>query len=155
MADVVVTIQTSALSYTSWLRTSYVASALKAEDGTPLIVSNELGADQEDAFNDFMEEASREVNKLYVSRQGDASGVPFEYVPGANVIYRFNEETPVLPQASSIKENLNEDTKNALFTYVTLLWYKLKLNADQIALLTNRYEKVASNIDRHLYKLHD
>jgi hypothetical protein len=154
MADVVITIPVSSVSYTTWLRTSYIASALKTEDGTPLIISTELGPDQGDALTDFMEEATREVLKLFLSRQGDAAGVPFEY-DGTDVTYRFNEETPLLPQASAIKDSLEEDVKNAIFTYVTTLWYKLKLNADQIVLLVNRYEKVAKNIDRHLYKLHD
>lgn len=154
MADVVITIPVSAISYTSWLRTSYVASYLKADDGTPLIQTNELGPDQEDALADFMEEATREVLKLFLSRQGNAAGTPFEY-DGTNAIYRFNEEVPVLPQASAIKDSLEEDVKNAIFTYVTMLWFKLKLNADQIELLVNRYEKVSNNIDRHLYKLHD
>jgi hypothetical protein len=154
MADVVITIPVSGISYTSWLRTSYVASALKTEDGTPLIKSIELGPDQEDALADFMEEATREILKLFLSRQGDATGVPFEY-DGTDAIYRFNEETPVLPQASAIKDSLEEDVKNAIFTYVTMLWYKLKLNKDQIALLVSRYEKVATNINNHLYKLHD
>lgn len=154
MADVVITIPVSAVSYTTWLRTSYISSALVSGDGTPLIKSGELGPDQEDALSDFMEEATREVLKLFLSRQGDVAGVPFSY-DGTDVIYRFNEEAPVLPQAAAIKDSLEEDVKNAIFTYVTMLWYKLKLNADQIALLVNRYEKVAKNIDRHLYKLHD
>jgi hypothetical protein len=153
MADVVITIPVSAVSYTAWLRTSYIGMSL-VTDGVPLVQSTELGPDQKDALDDFMEESTREVLKLFLSRQGDAAGTPFEY-DGDDAIYRFNEETPVLPQASAIKESLEEDVKNAIFTYVTMLWFKLKLNQDQIVLLTSRYEKVAKNIDRHLYKLHD
>lgn len=154
MADVVITISVSAISYTAWLRTSYIGRSLVTEAGVPLIQSTELGPDQKDALDDFMEESTREVLKLFLSRQGNAAGTPFEY-DGTNAIYRFNEEIPVLPQASAIKDSLEEDVKNAIFTYVTMLWFKLKLNTDQITLLTDRYEKVSNNIDRHLYKLHD
>ena len=154
MADVTITISFDALSYQTWLRTSYAAVAFTDDEGNPLINANEFGKDQEDAFNNFIEEAAMEVLKVFLSRQGDVTGVPFE-ISATEVSYRFNEETPVLPQAAAIKSALGEDVKNAIFSYVTYLWYKLKLNEKQISLMEGRYEKVLSNIDRHLYKLHD
>jgi hypothetical protein len=154
MADYVVTIPVSGVSYQAWLRTSYIGSSLITDDGKPLIQSVELGPDQEDAFSNFMDEATREVLKLFLSRQGDATGVPFEY-DGTNVIYRFNEATPVLTQAAAIKDALDTDVKDAIFVFVTLLWFRTKVNKDQIALLTERFEKLSDNIDTHLFKLHD
>ena len=51
MADVTVNIAISLVSYKSWLTTSYIATALASDNGTPLIVNNEFGPDQEDAFS--------------------------------------------------------------------------------------------------------
>jgi hypothetical protein len=154
MADVVVTIPVSDVSYTTWLRTSYIGMSLVTDDGTPLIQSTELGVDHEDAFANFMEEAAREVEKLFISRQGDATGVPFEY-DGTNAIYRFNEATPLLNQAAAIKSTLDEDVKNALFTYVTLLWFKLKGNDKQTAFMMEKFITLGDSIKGHLHRLHD
>lgn len=153
MADVVVTIPISDVSYTTWLRTSQIGASLSKE-GVPLPDSAEMGPDQEDAFANFTDEASREVLKVYVSRQGDATGDPFEQT-ATDIIYRFNEAIPVLPQAATIKSSLGEDTKNAIYTFITILWFKLKMNEDQLIYLKERYEKLVSNIENHLYKLHD
>lgn len=154
MADVVVDITISLVSYKTWLTTSYIATGLVGEGGTPLIANNEMGPDQEDAFSSFVDEAAREVLKVFLSRQGNAAGTPFEHT-ATNIIYRFNEETPVLPQAAAIKNSLTEDVKNALFAYVTFLWLTLKKNADQAAAIISRYQKLTKDIDINLYKLHD
>lgn len=154
MADVTVDITISLVSYKAWLTTSYIATALVGDGGTPLIVNNEMGPDQEDAFSNFFDEAAREILKVFLSRQGDVAGVPFEKT-STNAIYRFNEELPVLPQAAAIKDSLTEDVKNALFTYVTYLWLKIKKNEEQAAFIAERYQKLTKNIDNHLYKLHD
>lgn len=153
MADVVVTISITDVSFTTWLKTSIIGMTLD-KDKVPMLLATEMGPDQVDAFTEFMKEASREVLKVFVSRQGNASGVPFEQT-ATDVIYRFKEETPILPQADAIKDSLNEDTRNALYVYVTLLWFKLKGNKDQLLSLIERYEKLTGDIERHLYKLHD
>ena len=154
MAVVAIDITISLVSYKAWLTTSYIASALIGEDGTPLITNNELGTDQEDAFTNFFEEAAKEVLKVFLSRQGNVEAVPFE-LSATNAIYRFNEEVPVLPQSDAIKNSLTEDVKNALFTYVTYLWLKIKKNADQAAFVAERYQNLTTDIGNHLYKLHD
>lgn len=154
MADVTVDIAVSLVSYKAWLNTSYIGISLVTDKGVPLIGSTELGVDQEDAFTNFMEEATREVLKVFLSRQGDVAGVPFSY-DGVNAIYKFNEETPVLTQAAAIKDSLEEDVKNAIFVYTSFLWFKNKNNKDQIAFMMERYSKLTKNIDIHLYKLHD
>lgn len=154
MADVTVNITISLVSYKTWLTTSYISTTLVSEGGTPLIVNNEFGPDQEDAFTSFIDEAAREVLKVFLSRQGNVSGVPFEKT-ATDLFYRFKEEEPVLPQAIAIKSALTEDVKNALFTYVTYLWLKIKKNEDQATNALERYHKLTRNIDVHLYKLHD
>jgi hypothetical protein len=154
MADVTIDISISLVSYKAWLTTSYIATSLVGDGGTPLIANNELGPDQEDAFANFFDEAAREVLKVFLSRQGDAAGVPFEKT-ATNAIYRFAEAIPVLPQASAIKDSLTEDVKNALFAYVTYLWLNIKKNAAQAAIVYTRYQKLTKDIDINLYKLHD
>lgn len=154
MADVVVTIPVTGVSYRAWLRTSYISSSVLSGDGNPMIEDVEFGPDQEDALNDFLEEATREVLKVFMTRQGDATGIPFEY-DGTNATYRFNEAIPLLNQASSIKSALNEDVKNAIFSYVTYLWFKHKGNDKQAELMVNKYSKLSSDIHSHIHRLHD
>lgn len=154
MADVAVTIPVSNIQYITWLRTSYIGRSLISETGVPMIEQMEIGPDQEDALMDFLNEATREVLKVFMTRQGDVTGVPFEY-DEVNVTYRFNEATPLLPQASAIKGSLNEDVKNAIYTYTTFLWFQHSDNQKQAEFLINKYNKLTGNIDNHLYKLHD
>lgn len=154
MADVVITIPVSDVEYVSWLRTSYIASNIKDGEGNPMVISNEIGPDQIDVFTNLIKDASIEVLKLFSSRQGDAVGVPYEF-DGNNITYRFNEATPVLPQAVGLKAILEDDVRNALYTYVTIKWFEYKTNADQVAILNGIFEKLSNNIHDNLYRLHD
>jgi len=154
MADITVDITISLVSYSTWLRSSYFSTSLVGADGSPLIDTNEFGPDQEDAFQNFMQEASRELLKVFLSRQGDVTGDAFEQ-DGTSIKYRVNEATPVLPQSSAIKASLNEDVKNALFVYVSYLWLKMKKQDDYALYMLERYHKLTKDINVHLYKLHD
>ena len=154
MADITVTIPVTDVQYTAWLRTSYLGLSVASEGGTPMIEQMEFGKDQEDALANFLDEATREVLKVFISRQGDVTGLPFEF-DGTTAIYRFNEEEPVLPQAAAIKSALNEDVKNALYTYATYLWMRTKDEAKITAYLFDRYLELTNTINKHLYKLHD
>ncbi|WP_372647757.1 hypothetical protein [Draconibacterium sp.] len=154
MADVTVNIEVSNVSFQAWLRTSYISLGLVGDDGKPMILNTEMGPDQVDAFENVMEESAREVLKVFLSRQGDVTGVPFEY-DGSNAIYRFREEEPVLAQGEAIKSALNEDVKNALYMYTTSLWLRMKNMDKQADYMMERYHKITDNINIHLYKLHD
>lgn len=154
MADVVVTIPISDISYKSWLNSSYIAESIRDSEGNSLIKQFELGPDQKDVFNDMIIEATREVLKLYVGRQGDVEGTAFE-ISTNNATYRFREGEPVLPHSDALKSSLAEDTKNAIYTYVSALWFKMKNTESQVSHLMDRYNKIANNIDINLYKLHD
>lgn len=154
MADVVVTIPVSGVQYRTWLRTSLIGDSKISDQGLPMIKQIELGPDQEVALVDFLEEASREVAKCFNNRQRDVNGVPFEY-DGNNAIYRFNEAEPVLPHASTIKSQLSEDVKNAIFSYVTYLWFKMKGDADQMVAFMSKMDKLKMDISSNLYRLHD
>lgn len=152
--DITVNIPVTAISYTTWLRTSYISYGLVDDSGKPLVSSIEIGPDQKDFFQNVMEQASREVLKSFVSRQGDVNGVPFSY-DGTNVIYRFNECEPVLPQAAALKSELEQDVKNAIYTFVTLMWFKLKGNEKYSALLMSEFSDLQTSISGILYRLHD
>ena len=154
MADVTVSVLVSDVQYTTWLRTSYLGKTILSEDGKPMVEKMELGKDQEDALANFLDEATREVLKVFLSRQGDVTGLPFEF-DGTTATYRFKEEEPVLPQAAAIKSALNEDVKNALYTYATYLWMRTKDEAKITAYLFDRYLELTNTINKHLYKLHD
>ena len=154
MADVVVSIPVSDVQYTTWLRTSYVGSGLTSEAGTPMIEDFEFGPDQEDALKNYLDESTREVSKLFTMRQGDVNGVPFEY-DGTTAIYRFNEGEPVLPHAAALKSQLDEDVKNAIYSHLSILWFNAKDKDDMEKYFRGKYEKIASNIERNLYLLHD
>jgi hypothetical protein len=153
MADVVVTITISAVSYKTWLNTSLVGLSTVV-GGVPMIELTEMGPDQEDAFANYNDEACREVLKIFVSRQGDAAGTPFEKT-STEVIYRFAEEQPPLPHAASIKATLYEDVKNAIYTFITYMWFKIKNNEEMSKFLDARYHKLTDNIENALFKLHD
>jgi len=152
--DITVTIPVTAITYTAWLRTSYISSGLVDANGKSIVSSIEIGPDQKDAFNNFMDEAVREVLKVFLSRQGDVSGTPFEY-NSTDVTYRVKEEEPILAQSAAIKSALGEDVKNAIFVYVTYLWLKSKGDENNALFMMERYHKLTHNIDIHLYKLHD
>lgn len=152
--DVTITIPVTSVQYTTWLRTSHIGLSEVSEGGTPLIEQVELGPDQEDALKDFMSEATREVAKIFISRQGDVTGIPFEY-DGINATYRFNECEPLLNQASSIKSTLNEDVKNAIFAWVTYLWFKLKGDKDQITAFMGKFQRLTIDIQGSIHRLHD
>lgn len=154
MADVTVDITISMVSYKAWLTTSYIATTMVGEGGTPIIVNNELSPDQEDAFTVLLDEATRELLKVFASRQGNVSGTPFEKT-STHVIYRFKEETPLLPQAASIKEALNEDVKNALFSWITFQWLNMKNNDKQSAFVFARYQRLIQDISGNIHRLHD
>lgn len=152
--DITINIPVTAISYTTWLRTSYVGFGLVDEKGKSLISTIEIGPDQKDFFQNVMEQASREVLKSFVTRQGDVNGVPFSY-DGTNAIYRFNECEPVLPQADALKSELTEDVRNALFTYVTMIWFRLKGNEKYAGLFLSEFSDLQRSIQGILHRLHD
>lgn len=152
--DITVNIPVTAISYTTWLRTSYIGFGLVDDKGNSLIATIEIGPDQRDFFQNVMEQAAREVLKSFVTRQGDVNGVPFSY-DGTNAIYRFNEGEPVLPQADALKSELTEDVRNALFAYVTMKWFSLKGNEKFTGLLMSEFSDLQKSIQGILYRLHD
>ena len=156
MADITVDIVISLVSYKSWLVTSYISTTIVNKEGQPLISENELGPDQEDFFNSYIDEAARDLLKLFLSRQGDVTGTPFEQT-ATDIYYRFKEGEPVLTSSlkDAIVEALEEDVKNSLFTYVTIKWLEFKGNVNHAGLLNNKLNQFKNDILGSLYRLHD
>ena len=154
MADITLTIPVSDVKYTAWLRTSYIALSKLDNDGIPMIKDNELGPDQEDAFTNYMNEATLELSKLFASRQGDAAGSPFEY-DGSYVIFRFKEGEPVLTQKAVLESQMIEDITNALYSFISILWYNAKDKESEMTYFIGKYGRHALSIERNLYLLHD
>ncbi len=152
--DIQVGIPVTDIAYTTWLRTSYVGFGLIDAEGKSLVATIEIGPDQTDFFRNVMNQAAREVLKSFVTRQGDVSGVPFEY-NGASLIYRFKEGEPVLPQAAALKSELEEDVRNAVFTFVTMMWFKLKGNEKYAGLFMSEFADLQKSIQGILHRLHD
>lgn len=152
--DITVNIPVTEISYTTWLRTSYIGFGLVDDKGNSLISTIEIGPDQKDFFQNVMQQAVREVLKSFVTRQGDVNGVPFSY-DGTNAIYRFNECEPVLPQADALKSELTEDVRNAIFAFVTMMWFKLKGNEKYAGLFMSEFSDLQNSIQGILHRLHD
>jgi len=152
--DITVNIPVTAISYTTWLRTSYMSFGLVDENGKSIVATIEISPDQKDFFQNVMEQAAREVLKSFVTRQGDVNGVPFSY-DGTNAIYRFNECEPVLPQADALKSELTEDVRNALFAYVTMTWFRLKGSEKYAGLFLSEFSDLQKSIQGILHRLHD
>lgn len=154
MADYAIVIGISDLEYTAWLRTSYASLGLLDKEGNPALDVEELGPDQADAFSNFKDEASREVLKLFVPRQGDLTAAPFSD-DGTDITFRIYEREPVLGNSAGIKAALDSDVKTALFTYVTLLWYVNKGHVENAKILMEKYNKISNDIEYNLYRIHD
>lgn len=142
----------------TWLRSSYMALSQISDSGIPMIEKLEFGPDQKDAFDNFLEEAVIDVSKLFSSRQGDANGTPFEIKAlqyDKQIIYRFNESLPELNQASVLKSQLSEDVKDAIYSYISILWFNTKGLTKIVDFFTIKYNKISESIERNLYLLHD
>lgn len=154
MADYQISIEFEMMEYLAWLRSSYLVLSQISEGGTPMIDQLELGLDQRDIFTSFWTESALEVSKLFTTRQHDVNGVPFEFSSN-DAIYRFNEGEPVLTQAAAIKAQMNEDVKQAIYCYIAMMWFKLKQLNFAVDYYSDKYAKLALDIKRNLYYLHD
>lgn len=154
MADVTVTIAVSDVSYSAWIRTSYLAMSQPSQDGKPLIDLLELGKDERDIFNEFASEAAKDVLKLFAQRQDNVTGTPFSIDVNGNIVYRFSENTPALPNATTLKTMLNEYAKQAIYSYIAFLWLGMK-KIDYAEIVYSKYIMFCEEIKGILYLLHD
>lgn len=115
---------------------------------------HQLHGESDRITGDYVSVAAKEVLKLFVSRQGDVTGVPYEN-DGTNITYRFNEASPVLNHAVSIKARLTANVKEALIQYVLFMAYKGDNNSDKVAMTLSSFRSLSNEIMGDLYRLHD
>lgn len=154
MADVVITTYITNVEFRVWLKSSLVGMSKTSDSGLPMIDKYELGPDQEVIFNEYLKESAIDVLKLFTSRQGDVTGTPYER-SSSTVIYRFNENIPVLKQASALKQEMDKDVESAIYSRIAILWFTSK-GLDSVAeYFMGKFEKLSRDIERNLYLLHD
>lgn len=154
MADATITVAVSDVSYSAWIRTSYLAMSNISQKGYPLIDLLELGKDEKDIFNEFVAEAAKEILKIFVPRQDNVTGSPFSIDVSGNIVYRFIENTPILPNATVLKITLTEAVKQAIYNYVAANWLNMK-GVEYAKFAYAKFEMLSDEIKGILYTLHD
>ena len=156
MADVVITIPIADVFKIVARKTSLITETdpFYANMTTEQKQNSQLHGEGDRITLDLLNEATREVLKHYVSRQGDATGVPFE-VTATDVIYRFNEATPLLTQAAAIKLRLINNTKDAIVYFIMTALYKTDGNVNKMALMQAKCAELINELTGDLYRLHD
>lgn len=156
MADVTVTI-TIADVYKLVARRTSVATETDpfyAQNSTEQKQYSQLHGEGDRITGDFLDEAAKEVLKAYVSRQGDAAGVPYEK-SATEVIYRFAEGSPVLTQAVALKARLDSNTRDAIVYYIFYMLYKTNGDKAKMVIMHDKFRKVLDELTGDLYRLHD
>jgi len=121
--------------------------------------NSQLQGEGDRITSDFVKEASKEVLKVFLSRQGDVTGQAFEYdlASSGNIIYRFSENSDPLPanQTLSIKTRLTDNVEDALINYVLALLYKTDGNKDKEQSTLEKAYMLINLITGDLLRLHD
>ena len=102
----------------------------------------------------LLKEAAKEVLRCFISRQGDAVGIPYE-VSATTVTYRFSEGIPVLTQAAAIKTRLTENTRDAIVYFIMAALYKTDGNINKLTLMQAKCIELINELTGDLYRLHD
>lgn len=130
--------------------------------------------------SDFTKEAAKEVLKAYLSRQGDVTGIAYEYdrvtTPGVeadpdatppvigvtevrtgDIIYRFAENTTPLAtkQSEAIIDRLTNNTRDAIVYYVLVSLYRTDGNQVKEAEVLTKAFSLIDELSGDLYRLHD
>ena len=156
MADVVITVTISEVFKLVARRTSVATETdpFYAKMTTEQRQYSQLHGESDRLTLDLLKEAAKEVLACFVSRQGDAAGVPFE-ISSTEVTYRFAEGTPVLTQAAAIKNRLTNNTKDAIVYFIMAALYKTDGNTDKLALMQSKCSALINELTGDLYRLHD
>lgn len=108
---------------------------------------------------DFTKEAAKEVLKVYISRQGDVTGLGYEYdlSDSGNIVYRFAENSDPLStnQTASIKTRLIDNTEDAIIHYVLATLYKTDGNMPKEKEMLAKALQLINMITGDLHRLHD
>lgn len=161
MADIVITVPIQTV-FKEVARRSSIATETDpfyAQKTTEDKQYSQLHGEGDRITSDFTKEAAKEVLKAYLSRQGDVSGVAFEYDVAAsgNIVYRFLESAQPLStnQTNAIKERLSNNTKDAVVYYVLVSLYRTDGNQVKEAEVLTKALGLIDELSGDLYRLHD
>ena len=162
MADIVISVAIADV-FKEVARRSSVATETDtyySNKGTETKQYSQLHGEGDRITLDFVKEAAKEVLKSYISRQGDASGLGFEFNTAANpgvILYRFAESTNPLPpnQTAAIKSRLEDNTKDAIIYYVLVSLYRTDGNNAKELALTAKALELIDILSGDLHRLHD
>lgn len=161
MADIVITIPITTVFKEVARRSSVAAETDPFYKGstTEKKQYSQLHGEGDRITSDFLKEASKEVLKAYVSRQGDVTGAAFEYdlVSSGNIIYRFAESSVPLEtnQTAALTTRLQNNTKDALVYYVLVSLYRTDGNVNKEVEMLKKALELIDNLTGDLYRLHD
>jgi len=156
MADIVITVTIAEVFKLVAQRTSVATETdpFYANMTTEQRQYSQLHGESDRLTLNLLKEAAKEVLRCFVSRQGDATGVPYE-VSSTTVTYRFAEATPVLTQAAAIKIRLTENTRDAIVYFIMAALYKTDGNVNKLALMQQKCIELINELTGDLYRLHD
>jgi hypothetical protein len=161
MADIVITVPISNI-FREVSRRSSLATSIDpfyANKTTQEKQKSQLQGEGDRITSDFTKEASKEVLKVFLSRQGDVNGLGYEYDlnDSGNIVYRFAENDDPLPsnQTLAIKTRLIDNTEDAIIHYVLSLLYKTDGNAAKETEMLEKAYRLINMITGDLHRLHD
>ena len=162
MADIVLEVAISSI-YKEVARRSSVATETDAyyvSKGTETKQYSQLHGEGDRITSDFTKEAAKEVLKAFVGRQGDVSGLGFEYNTPANpnmIIYRFAENSDPLPsnQTEAIKTRLKDNVEDAIIYYVLVSLYRTDGNQAKEQITLQKALELIDILSGDLHRLHD
>lgn len=112
--------------------------------------------------HDFVKEAAKEVHKAYLSRQGNVEGEPYKFTDynssdtdAGEVVYRFNENEPLLTHRTAIIKMLEDNTRDAIVYYVLASLYRTDGNENKEAKSLAKAMELIDQLSGDLYRLHD
>lgn len=103
---------------------------------------------------DLVNEASKEVLRCFISRQGDVVATPFNN-DGTNISYSFSEGTPPVGHSDVIQDRLKRNCKDAIIYYVLAALYKMDGNTDKAVIMQSKFDQLINELTGDLYRLHD
>lgn len=115
---------------------------------------SQLHGESDRITGDLLNEAAKELLRCFVSRQGDVAGTPYTNNT-TSVIFLFSEGTPVLAQATAIKERLEKNCQDFIVYYIMAALYKMDGNDKKVILMQGNAAQLINEITGDLYRLHD
>jgi len=120
---------------------------------------SQLHGEGDRVSTDFLKEASKEVLKAFISRQGDVVGVAYEYdlADSGNIIYRFAENSDPLAtnQTAAITTRLSDNTEDAIIYYVLVSLYRTDGNITKEKEMLFKAMELIDLLSGDLHRLHD